>query len=206
MAARRSTASGKVTPSDCMTKSKMLPFLPDEKSNQACFWSLTKNDAVFSLLNGDRPLYSRPERVSLTRLPTTSDTGSRAFSSSRNCGVKRMKGCDRIGCAHHRPARRAIPGRGGMFRRLAGNRGLILLFHRRNPCRLLRLHPGVLDHLRCLAAHPLDLGGELLRRADRRHQAAINDMALLEVGLADDTPDFGIEPVDDRLRRAGRRE
>ena len=38
-----------------MTKSKMLPFLPEEKSNQASFWSLTKKDGVFSLLNGDRP-------------------------------------------------------------------------------------------------------------------------------------------------------
>ena len=38
----------------------MLPFLPEEKSNQACFWSLTKKDGVFSLLNGDRPLNSRP--------------------------------------------------------------------------------------------------------------------------------------------------
>ena len=60
--ARRSTASGKLTPSDSMTKSKMLPFLPEEKSNQACFWSLTKKDGVFSLLNGDRPLNSRPAR------------------------------------------------------------------------------------------------------------------------------------------------
>ncbi len=73
-----------------MTKSKMLPFLPEEKSNQAFFWSLTKNEAVFSLLNGDRPLNSRPERVSFTRLPTTSETGRRARSSSRNWGVKRM--------------------------------------------------------------------------------------------------------------------
>jgi len=73
-----------------MTKSKMLPFLPEEKSNQACFWSFTKKDGVFSLLNGDRPFHSRPERTSLTRLLTTSETGSRAFSSSRNCGVKRI--------------------------------------------------------------------------------------------------------------------
>ena len=51
---------------------------------------MTKKDGVFSLLNGDKPLNSRPERTSLTRLPTTSETGSRAFSSSRNCGVKRM--------------------------------------------------------------------------------------------------------------------
>ena len=79
-----------------ITKSKMLPFLPEEKSNQACFWSFTKKDGVFSLLNGDRPLNSRPERTSFTRRPTTSDTGRRAFSSSRNCGVKRM-GFGRIG-------------------------------------------------------------------------------------------------------------
>ncbi len=62
-----------------MTKSKMLPFLPEEKSNQACFWSFTKKDGVFSLLNGDRPLNSRPERTSFTRRPTTSDTGRRAL-------------------------------------------------------------------------------------------------------------------------------
>jgi hypothetical protein len=43
-----------------MMKSKMLPFLPEEKSNQASFWSLTKKDGVFSLLNGDRPFSSRP--------------------------------------------------------------------------------------------------------------------------------------------------
>ena len=48
-----------------MTKSKMLPFLPEEKSNQACFWSFTKKDGVFSLLNGDRPLNSRPARIEL---------------------------------------------------------------------------------------------------------------------------------------------
>ena len=95
--ASRSTASGNVTPSDSMTKSKMLPFLPEEKSNQACFWSFTKKDGVFSLLNGDRPLNSRPERMSLTRLPTTSETGSRAFSSSRNWGVKRMDFVAEIG-------------------------------------------------------------------------------------------------------------
>src|SRR5262245_60938241 len=73
-----------------MTKSKMLPCLPEEKSNQACFWSFTKKDGVFSLLNGDRPLNSRPARTSFTRRPTTSDTGRRAFSSSRNWDVKRM--------------------------------------------------------------------------------------------------------------------
>src|SRR5262245_12477367 len=89
-AASRSTASGKERPSVSIRKSKIEPFLPEEKSNHACFWSLTKNDGVFSLLNGDSPFHSRPDRCSLTRLPTTSETGSRAFSSSRNCGVKRM--------------------------------------------------------------------------------------------------------------------
>ena len=82
--ASRSTASGNATPSVTMTKSKMLPFLPEEKSNHACFWSLTKNDGVFSLLNGDRPFHSRPAFCSFTRRPTTSETGRRAFSSSRN--------------------------------------------------------------------------------------------------------------------------
>ena len=43
-----------------MTKSKIEPFLPEEKSNHACFWSFTKNDGVFSLLKGDRPFHSRP--------------------------------------------------------------------------------------------------------------------------------------------------
>ena len=88
--ASRSTASGKLTPSVCMTKSKMLPFLPEEKSNHIAFWSLTKNDGVFSLLNGDSPFHSRPALRNFTRRPTTSETGSRARSSSRNCGVKRM--------------------------------------------------------------------------------------------------------------------
>ena len=82
-----------------MMKSKIEPFLPEEKSNQASFWSLTKKDGVFSLLNGDKPLNSRPERMSLTRLPTTSETGSRAFSSSKNCGVKRIGGVSALGQA-----------------------------------------------------------------------------------------------------------
>src|SRR5262249_45331264 len=54
------------------------------------FWSLTKNDGVRSLLKGDNPFHSRPAFLSRTRLPTTSDTGSRARNSSRNCGGKRM--------------------------------------------------------------------------------------------------------------------
>src|ERR1043165_831170 len=88
--ARRSTASGKVTPSVSITKSKMLPFLPEEKSNHAAFWSLTKNDAVFSLLNGESPFHSRPAFFRDTRRPTTSETGRRVFRSSRNSGEKRM--------------------------------------------------------------------------------------------------------------------
>src|SRR5256885_6994632 len=84
------SASGKFTPSVCITKSKMLPFLPEEKSNQAAFWSFTKNDGVFSLLNGESPFHSRPAFFSLTRRPTTSDTGRRDRRSSRNEGGKRM--------------------------------------------------------------------------------------------------------------------
>src|SRR3954471_1041217 len=88
--ASRSTASGKDTPSVCITKSKMLPFLPEEKSNQAAFWSFTKNDAVFSLLNGDSPFHSRPAFFKDTRRPTTSETGRRAFKSSRKSDEKRI--------------------------------------------------------------------------------------------------------------------
>src|SRR5262249_6322375 len=90
IAARRSTASGNDTPSVCITKSKMLPFLPDEKSNQAAFWSFTKKDGVFSLLNGERPVHSRPAFFSATRRPTTSETGRRERKSSRNEAGKRM--------------------------------------------------------------------------------------------------------------------
>ena len=92
-AASRSTASGNDTPSVIITKSKMLPFLPDEKSNHAIFWSLTKNDGVFSLLKGESPFHSRPALRNFTRRPTTSETGSRARSSSRNCGENRMVIC-----------------------------------------------------------------------------------------------------------------
>src|SRR3954470_21405205 len=90
MEASRSTASGNVTPSVCITKSKILPFLPEEKSNHAAFWSFTKNDAVFSLLNGDSPFHSRPAFFKDTRRPTTSETGRRAFKSSRKSGEKRI--------------------------------------------------------------------------------------------------------------------
>ena len=75
-----------------MTKSKTLPFWPDEKSNQACFWSLTKKDGVFSALKGDRPFHSRPAFCNLTRRRTTSDTGRRALISSRKVGGNRMGG------------------------------------------------------------------------------------------------------------------
>src|SRR5262249_39207336 len=88
--ASRSTASGKESPSVNITKSKMLPFLPEEKSNHAIFWSLTKNEGVFSLLKGESPFHSRPDFLSFTRRPTTSDTGRRAPSSSRNWGGKRI--------------------------------------------------------------------------------------------------------------------
>jgi hypothetical protein len=35
----------------------MLPFFPEEKSNQAIFWSLTKKLGVFSDPKGDRPFH-----------------------------------------------------------------------------------------------------------------------------------------------------
>src|SRR5262249_42214665 len=94
MLASRSTASGNDTPSVAMTKSKMLPLRPDEKSNHMPFWSLAKNEGVRSWLNGERPFHSRPAFLSFTRRPTTSDTGSRARNSSRNCGGKAMAATD----------------------------------------------------------------------------------------------------------------
>ena len=88
--ARRSTASRKLRPSVAITKSKMLPFLPDEKSNQAILPSLTKKEGVFSALNGDSPRHSRPAFLSFTRRPTTSDTGRRDLISSKNSGDRRI--------------------------------------------------------------------------------------------------------------------
>ena len=73
-----------------MTKSKMLPFLPEEKSNHAPFWSLTKKDGVFSGLKGESPFHSRPAFFSCTRRRTTSDTGNRARISSMNPWLKRI--------------------------------------------------------------------------------------------------------------------
>src|SRR4051794_7122047 len=106
--ASRSTASGKLSPSVIITKSKMLPFLPEEKSNHAIFWSLTKNEGVFSWLNGERPLHSRPAFLRRTRRPTTSETRRRARSSSRNWGGKRMRPSrnDSVAC-EYRTAPRA---------------------------------------------------------------------------------------------------
>ena len=78
MPASRSTASGKVRPSVSIRKAKASPCLPDEKSWKKPFWSLTKNDGVFSALNGDKPRHSRPSLRNLTRVPATSDTGRRA--------------------------------------------------------------------------------------------------------------------------------
>ena len=85
------------------------PFLPEEKSNQACFWSLTKNDGVFSLLNGDRPFHSRPDFCNFTRRPTTSETGRRALQLVEELRRKAHV-CGRLGWAesvarpgHHSP-------------------------------------------------------------------------------------------------------
>src|SRR5262249_1650655 len=80
-----------LSPSVSIRKSKMLPFLPEEKSNHIDFWSLTKNEGVRSLLKGDSPLHSRPAFLSRTRCPTTSETGRRARSSSRNWGENRIQ-------------------------------------------------------------------------------------------------------------------
>src|SRR5262245_17032516 len=89
--ARRSTASGNDSPSVSITKSKIEPCLPEEKSWKKPFWSLTVNEGVFSLLKGESPFHSRPAFLSFTRRPTTSETGRRARSSSRNCGGKRIR-------------------------------------------------------------------------------------------------------------------
>src|SRR5262245_50682272 len=91
MPARRSTASGNERPSVAITKSKMLPLRPDEKSNHIALSSLAKNEGVRSWLNGESPFHSRPAFLSFTRRPTTSETGRRARSSSRNCGGKRIR-------------------------------------------------------------------------------------------------------------------
>jgi hypothetical protein len=39
-----------------MTKSKIEPFLPEEKSNHACFWSLTKTRRGLLLVEGREAL------------------------------------------------------------------------------------------------------------------------------------------------------
>src|SRR5262245_16092107 len=116
-----------------MTKSKMFPCLPEEKSWKNPFWSFTVNDGVFSWLKGERPIHSRPRFFNFTRRPTTSETGSRARNSSRNCGGKRMRadrfavfeyttgavraGAERLSpCYSH--ARFSLPGgEGGEYRR-----------------------------------------------------------------------------------------
>ena len=64
----------------------MSPCLPDEKSWKKPFWSLTKNEGVFSEVKGESAAHSRPAFRNLTRAPTTSDTGSRARISSRKAG------------------------------------------------------------------------------------------------------------------------
>src|SRR5882757_5041899 len=101
-----------------MTKSKIVPFLPDEKSNHAIFWSLTKNEGVFSWLKGESPRHSRPALRNFTRRPTTSETGSRARSSSRNWGENRMqqghlKGSSDSPEGQYRPAGRGRRADGG---------------------------------------------------------------------------------------------
>ena len=88
--ASRSTASGKLTPSVSITKSKMLPFLPEEKSWNQAFLIVDEERRRLLLVERRQPLEFAALLASFTRRPTTSDTGSRACSSSRNWGVKRM--------------------------------------------------------------------------------------------------------------------
>jgi len=88
-AARRSTASLNVSRSVSCRKVIASPFLPDEKSKNCPLSSLTKNDGVRSLVNGDRPANSRPCRRSRTVLPTRSDSRTRDFSSSMKASSKR---------------------------------------------------------------------------------------------------------------------
>ena len=83
---------GSVRPSVSIRKAKASPCLPDEKSWKKPFWSLTKNEGVFSAVKGERPRHSRPSLRNLTRFPATSETGSRALISSRNSGGNFMGG------------------------------------------------------------------------------------------------------------------
>src|SRR3954447_10845795 len=129
IAASRSTASGKLTPSVSMTNLKASPCFPEEKSWKKPFWSLTKKDGVFSALKGDRPRHSRPSFLSRTRWRATSETGSRALISSRKEGENRIfdhrtgRGGDPVVCSFYvLTAAPAIHSRCSARRRI-GNHG-----------------------------------------------------------------------------------
>ena len=109
MPASRSTASGKLRPSVSIRKAKMSPCLPDEKSWKKPFWSLTKNDGVFSEVKGESAAHSRPALRNLTRAPTTSDTGSRARISSRKAGGNFMARQIGLGSGFGKKARALSP-------------------------------------------------------------------------------------------------
>ena len=55
------------------------------------FLIVDEERGVFSALNGESPLNSRPAFLSATLRPTTWLTGSRARISSRKFGLKRMR-------------------------------------------------------------------------------------------------------------------
>src|SRR5205823_2893032 len=72
--------------------------------------------------------------------------------------------------------------------------------------RLLRLDAGFLGHLggkRTVAGDEFD---ELVARADRGLDRTLDEIALPPLGPAGDPRDLVVHPVDDRQRRAGRRE
>ena len=161
--ASRSTASGKLRPSVSIRNAKMSPCLPDEKSWKNPFWSLTKKEGVFSALKGERPAHSRPCLRSLTRLPTTSDTGSRARISSRKAGVNFM--------GPRLAPRPALASRRRRCPRLsygASYRGELRLCPRRQHHTLLLTNTGFISLILDIARSGLRIAGAGGRRRHRR--------------------------------------
>src|SRR5215813_6583245 len=72
--------------------------------------------------------------------------------------------------------------------------------------RLLHLHARPLDHLAPLRVVRLDPLREIVRTAGDREDEARREEFLAERRLGEDALRLGAEPVDDRARRAGRRD
>src|SRR5260370_33888290 len=68
------------------------------------------------------------------------------------------------------------------------------------------MEAGGLDDLLRKRAIASDLGGEFVRRVDRRDQTAGGEMTLAECRISEDSGDLARKLVDDRLRSARRRE